>query len=283
MPCFPTAAALEGRPGFAAEDVLRGVPAPPARNDEPGQVRVEVDGVADSLRFYGRAVDDGGPPLVYLEGDASRQEAGAWTVFDSYAGASPHGLQVRAEQVALATGRTFVELARPGVYGSSGDHQQRRRPREVALVDAALTALKRAFGWDRIDLAGFSGGGHLVAALMARRHDVDCAVIASGNVSVRQRNRENGWAADITGYADFVDPIDLVAEVARHPPRRIIVLTDPLDRTVSAACQTAYADALRAAGLAVDPRLVPARDPTHHVLNDAALLAAAASDAEASR
>lgn len=176
-----------------------------------------------------------------------------------------------------AIGRTVRILARPGVHGSSGDHQQRRRPREVALVDAALSALKAAFGWGTIDLCGLSGGGHLVASLIARRTDIGCAVIASGNVSVRQRNRERGWEADVTGYADFVDPIDLASEVARHLPRTVIALTDPDDTVVSAACQAAYVAALRDAGVTVDHRFVSALYSGHHNLIEAALLASTAA------
>lgn len=216
-------------------------------------------------------------PLIYLEGDCTRRVDGTWAVFDGYTSQSPATLQRWAEQVAIATGRTFVALARPGVYGSSGNHQHRRRPREAALVDAALSALKQAFGWSTLDVAGLSGGGHLVAALMARRTDIGCAVIASGNVAVRRRNSEYLRLVDVTGFADFVDPIDLVSDVARHPPQRVIVLTDPLDQVVSAACQQAYVDALRAAGVTVDHRLLPATDPAQHILRDAALLAAAAA------
>lgn len=239
-------------------------------------MRIEVDGEPACLCFYGRLVPSPAVPLIYLEGDCSQRIAGVWRVFEGYARTSPHGLPLWAEQVAVGADRTFLTLGRPGVYGSSGDHQQRRRPREVAVVDAALTALMDAFGWRRCDVAGLSGGGHLVAALLARRSDIGRAVIASGNVSVRQRNRENGREHDITGATDFVDPIDLVADVARHPPDTLIVLTDPEDTVVSAACQTAYVDALRRAGVAVDHRLVRALEPTHHVLRDAALLSAVA-------
>jgi hypothetical protein len=37
-----------------------------------------------------------------------------------------------------------------------------------------------------------------VAALIADRSNVGCAVIASGNVSVRQRNAEMMWETDIS-------------------------------------------------------------------------------------
>ncbi len=275
MIIFPDADALSGTPPFSAEIVLQGSRPDPTMKDEAGSVWVEVEGQADCLRFFGRHVEGGAPPLVYLEGDCTRRVGDGWATFDGYTGQSPGRLQLWAEQVAVATQRTFVYLARPGVYGSSGDHQHRRRPREVALVDAGLAELKRAFGWRTIDLAGLSGGGHLVAALMARRADIGYAVIASGNVSVRQRNIEQLRVTDVTGFSDFVDPIDLVSEVAKHPPQLVIVLTDPQDRVVSEACQSAYVTALRAAGIAVDHRLLPATEPTRHVLRDAALLAAA--------
>lgn len=273
---FPTSSALLDLPAFSGEAVLRGSHPDPVQSNEAGRVWVEVDGKPESLCFYGLAVPGTAPPLLYLEGDSSQRIAGAWQVFEGYSRLTPHGLQLWAELVALSANRTFLTLARPGVHGSSGDHQQRRRPREVAVVDAALTALMGAFGWTRCDLAGFSGGGHLVAALLTRRSDIGCVVIASGNVSVRQRNRENGREHDITGALDFVDPIALVADVARHPPGALIVLTDPADRIVSAACQTAYVEALRQVGVPVDHRLVTALEPTRHLLKEAAILAAAA-------
>lgn len=36
-----------------------------------------------------------------------------------------------AEQLAAATARTFINLARPGTYGSVGHHLEQRRPREA--------------------------------------------------------------------------------------------------------------------------------------------------------
>ena len=140
---------------------------------------------------------------------------------------SPYDVQALAEQLAVTFDRPYLHLARPGILGSSGNHLDRRRPREVALVNAALSRMRQHFGWTRLNLVGQSGGGHLVAALMARRTDIDCAVITSGNTAVAQRNQENGWSADITGHADFLDPIDHVQDVARHPPNKVIVLTDP--------------------------------------------------------
>jgi hypothetical protein len=85
---------------------------------------------------------------------------------------------------------------------------------------------------------------------------------------------------DTTGYADFVDPLDLVPEVARRPPRAIIILTDPADRLVSATSQGVYVSALRAAGVDVDQRFVEASAPDRHILRTPAIQAGLACNSD---
>jgi pimeloyl-ACP methyl ester carboxylesterase len=277
---FALSTALTAEPPFSADDVMRGVSPDPARRGDAGHVWVEPEGTADCLRFYGTSPDAGSDnPLIFLSGDVIERGnhfENNIVISEHYRTLSPYLLQAEAESYAVALGRQFVMLARPGVHGSSGDHRQRRREREVALVDRALDRLKEAFGWSRLDIVGHSGGGHLVGMLMARRGDINHAVIASGNVAVRQRIQERGQQVDSTGYADSVDPIDVVSDVAQNPPLRIVVLTDPLDQVVSATVQTAYVDALRRVGVAVEQRYLTATDPRHHFLRFPALLAASA-------
>jgi hypothetical protein len=277
------APALAAEPNFSASDVLNGIVSTPSDCGGPGKTWVEVDGHGDCLRFYG-TIPDGSPnrPVIFLEGDAvqrnGKTDAGqtVWSVPPYYTQLSPSIMQAEAEQYAAATHRPFINLARPGIYGSSGNHLQRRRKREVDLVNAAVDRLKDRFGWNLISLAGQSGGGHLVGALLARRRDVDCAVIASGNVAVRRRLQELGLAADVTGFTDFIDPVDDVDQVARHPPRTVIMLTDPMDAVVTASSQRVFSAALRRAGVTVDQRYVTAPDAWHHQLRIPAILAALA-------
>lgn len=268
--------ALAAEPAFRPEDVLRGVPFASTHRGGPGRLCVEASGGPECLRFYGSIGAARMNPVIFLEGDVvQRAGNGApWSVVGAYAQLSPALLQAEAEQYGAASARTFINLARPGVHGATGHHLQRRREREVALVDRALDRLKAHFGWGRLDLAGLSGGGHLVAALMARRSDIGHAVIASGNVAVRHRLRQRGLDVDVTGYTDFVDPIDLVHAVKLHLPDKVVMLTDPLDRVVTASSQAAYLKVLREAGVEVEQRLVTARDPDHHLLRLPAILAA---------
>lgn len=275
--------AFASEPNFSPDDVLSGTAAAPGACPNTDRIWVEIDGGAECLRFYG-ATPEGSrrSPVIFLDGDVVQQKGRTasgetlWEVPGYYTQLSPAIMQAEAAQYAAASHRGFINLARPGTYGSSGNHLERRRNREVDLVNAALDQLKQRFGWGVISLAGQSGGGHLVAAMLARRTDVDCAVIASGNVAVRQRLRERNLTADVTGFADFVDPIDGVRNVARHPPRSIIMLTDARDKVVTASSQATYVAALRNAGVSVEQRFVDARDPGHHLLRVPAIIAALA-------
>ena len=274
MICYPHLADCSTET-FSGDDVVKGVMADPSQGDGPGRVSVEVEGLRDVLAFYGTCPAGArADPVIFLRGDAVELRDTGLAANPFYLATSAYDVQALAEQIALTFGRPYLHLARPGILGSSGNHLDRRRPREVALVDAALSRLKQHFGWAGLNLVGQSGGGHLVAALMARRTDIDCAVIASGNTAVAQRNRENGWSADITGHSDFLDPIDHVQDVARHPPNKVIVLTDPQDARVSASVQTAYVEALRAAGVAVDHRFLPGTGKIRHSLDLPGVLAA---------
>jgi dienelactone hydrolase len=271
---------LAAEPKFAVADVLNGLAWDSERCVGPGRLKVEVSGEPECIRFYGIAPSSTrGDPVVFFDGDVvegKEKDANGqpvWSVPSFYSDLSPAIVQAEAERYAVSAERTFINLARPGTYGSTGNHLQRRREREVASVNAALDVLKDRLGWTTITLAGFSGGGHLVAALAARRSDIGCAIIASGNVAVRKRAEEFGQVTDLTGYKDFVDPIDYVSDVLRRRPRRVIMLTDPEDKVVSATSQAAYRDALRAVGVMVEQRTVIGDGPGRHDLREPAIIA----------
>jgi hypothetical protein len=145
-------------------------------------------------------------------------------------------------------GLPYVFLSRPGVYGSSGDHRERRLPREVKIVNAALDAIKNKHEIDKFALTGQGGGGHLVASLLALRDDITCAVIISGNVAVRKRMMIKGWPADDTGFSNFYDPMEHVSEIPYDPDLRIILVGDLRDENIPFECQRAYYEALRSGG-----------------------------------
>jgi dienelactone hydrolase len=172
----------------------------------------------------------------------------------------------------------YILLARPGVYGSSGVHAERRARREIDLVSAALDAIKAAHGYRRLHLVGYATGGHTAAALLAQRNDIGCAVLASAFVAVRSWLAETGRSADVTGNKHPVDPIALTGKIAKRPDLRIFVVTDPDDTVISARSQTQYFRSLVAAGLPARQIFVAAPDAyAHELWRDGRMIAASCS------
>jgi dienelactone hydrolase len=161
-------------------------------------------------------------------------------------------LKANAESSSKQLGVPYVVFARPGVFGSSGDHMQRRRPAESKLISAGLDALKKRLKIDEFVLAGQSGGGHVTASLITLRSDVVCAVPASAPSSPRIRWQTLKWTRDATGYEDSYEPHEHLDKSRMHPKLRVFVLGDPNDKEAVWASQTVLADKLRAAAVPVD-------------------------------
>jgi pimeloyl-ACP methyl ester carboxylesterase len=230
-------------------------------------VWVVKDGRGDCIRYYSSGLKEQNPiALVFFHGDlmprrGGRGGGGGWS------NSRPEFLRSQMRAVSNRLDIPVVFVARPGVFGSSGDHAERRRPREVALMDLALDELRKRHGIEKFALAGQSSGGHLVAAMLSNRSDIKCAAMASGVVAVRARAQAHGWSADATGYRDFYDPIDHVNEIAESPDLTIFVVGDEKDSNVPFRTQKMYFDKLIKRGL--DAHLVRAkgRGPERHGLS----------------
>jgi pimeloyl-ACP methyl ester carboxylesterase len=92
-------------------------------------------------------------------------------------------------------GVPWIFMARPGTYGSSGDHRRRREPVEFHALDAALDALMQRHQLQRIVILGHSGGATAGAALLTMgRTRVACAVLTSGAYGLLERARMLGMS-----------------------------------------------------------------------------------------
>ena len=266
-----TAAPVEGpafeTDAFSAAEVVAG-----KRMAEPqcavlaGAVWVTVDGRGECIRYYHSNAGGGGrEAVVLLSTDVvstnGRREVAPlpWYLKDT-----PDSVQRVSVNWSKHLKMPYVVLARPGTYGSSGHHGERRSEREIALVSAALDAIKARHGYTRLHFAGFDTGGHTAAALLPRRTDVGCVVLASSLLSVRSRLLELGRNDDFTGNKNPVDPVVLVDRVEKRPELRIVVITDPDDVMISARSQTEYVKRASAAGLPVQQIFAAASDVSAH-------------------
>jgi pimeloyl-ACP methyl ester carboxylesterase len=159
-------------------------------------------------------------------------------------------MQLHAER----SGMRIIFVARPGVYGSSGNHGRRRTPYEMQVMNSAVTAIKARHGLTELVLVGQSGGSTVSAALLSLgRTDVSCAILGSGGQNVTgnsmRKAAEKGQkltAARI--QAVLFDPTARTATITRQASRRVFVLGDPTDTVTPFDLQQEYAVKLQQQG-----------------------------------
>ncbi|WP_248309500.1 alpha/beta hydrolase [Bosea sp. Tri-44] len=236
----------------------------------PGGFWIEVGGKGDCLRTYSQGLSAADNPtvLVYFTGDVLlKTKEGVRFVGSGYERQSPELIGRDMARWSAQAGSPAIFIARPGMFGSSGDHSQRRELREVMLVDGALDAIKRRYRVSTFILAGQSGGGHIAASLLNRRRDVSAVVLSSALLSVREvtdywNKRRTVQSASNALY----NPIDHLVGIRRDPKPLILVLSDQQDRIVPYATQLTYVRRLQAAGYDPQHIILSAADKSHHAL-----------------
>jgi len=144
-------------------------------------------------------------------------------------------------------------IGRTGMHGSSGNHARDRHSREaVALIDGALTELRRRHGIRDFVLSGFSSGGLVVANLLALRTDIRCAVIASAPLDLAQYyKRPDGTIPDYFTMhrGELADPLQTVQNI--RSGATVFVIGDRRDRSVPHSSWATWIAEARRHGLRV--------------------------------
>jgi len=229
---------------------------------------------AECIRFYvagtsepdsRRGVEEA---VVFFAGDAvggslehDGHPATPRLLFPEYAQTTPAGIQRDIARTAAFLHWPLFFVARPGVYGSSGEALKRTTPDEMLLMKGALDQLKARYGIHTFHLYGQSGGGTIVAAMTNLRDDVGCAAMGSGLLDVRQWLTER-HATTRGGNTDWYSPVEHLSPNTLKA--KIIVVADPRDRYVSYTSQHRYAEALTAAGAQSVEVLVAGHDRAFH-------------------
>lgn len=185
-------------------------------------------------------------------------------------------LRQRSERLSQDLQTPTILLARPGTYGSSGDHRLRRTlTGEFDPLNHALDALKQKFGIERFVLWGHSGGATAAAALLTLgRTDIGCAVMTSGAFDYEERLRLlNEWSgkpnptsAQLRRIRRTYDPLEHVTSIVPDDRRMVHVVGDPRDRVTPFELQRRWVQALRLAGHRVSLHAVQGNAPDFHNL-----------------
>ncbi len=155
----------------------------------------------------------------------------------------------------------FILVARPGTYGSSGHHNQRRQRKEYLTMNGAIDELKKIYGFQRVTIGGQSGGANTTMALLTLgRTDVDCAVGSSGNYNARELAKIRAAKAgatlppncDTTGYCDLYTITDHVDGIKPDNKRRIYILGNPNDSNTLFQFQQELYNKIKARGFWVE-------------------------------
>lgn len=268
-----TAQSRAGAEHFDPAGVVAGVTIPrdacAALERDETAVWITAGGRSLCMRYYAAGLKPGGNPIAaaWFNGDVLGPKGNDATKRQQ--GFGPARMIEQQAALAARFGVPFLFIGRPGTYGSAGKHHAMRgRPVEAALADATLDALKTRYRVGVWALGGHSGGGTLVAELLARRQDLRCAVISSGAAAYRAYLEARGLAEPGEPLARF-DPSTALDRVPADPARRVFVIGDPRETNVPFASQRLYFDGLTARGHRA--WLLPlerATDPRFHDLVD---------------
>jgi pimeloyl-ACP methyl ester carboxylesterase len=207
--------------------------------------------------------------MLYIHGDIGSRKQGKTALNDYGARITAARLQRDADRWSRAYGGPYIAIGRVGALGSTGHHlRERRTLLEVRVVMAALDAFKQRYGLNRFHVVGQSGGGHTVAALLQKRTDLGCAVMASGSLAVKSLHRDRGGLTNAKVQASY-DPIEFVHTMQYRPGQRMIVISDPDDRVVSFRSQQEFVDRVKTKGLPILHVTAAASGERSHSLSSA--------------
>ena len=237
----------------------------------PTAVWIDAPAGGACMRFFAAGELDSAPvAVVLLRGDRQL-----------FVGRDPGDIpgNTAADQEKLAMkamariGVPVISIARPGTYGSSGDHLRRRQQMEFDAINATLDAIRARYHIGKFALVGHSGGATAVGAMLTYgRQDIGCAIIESGAFDLIERARllreQNDRKAkpglDTTGLANPYDPIDHIDGIAADPARKIVVMGDPRDTVTPFSLQQRFANLVRLRGHNVTLSRINARAPAYH-------------------
>jgi hypothetical protein len=245
------------------EDMLHGITMTRAQCAAiPSTVWVNVSGHDYCVRYYvSTAGGEGSRPLVFIQGDYfGRLDPKTWNWADPSEAKdiNTDDLMKMADAFSKLSKTTAIYLARIGVEGTSGNHTARKTVLELHLMNAALDAIKQRHGFEGFHLMGQSGGSKLVAGIASMRRDVACVISGSGPLMTPGSPKAGDPART------FFDATQGIPQLAQNRSLRMMLVTDPSDKTVPIAQQTGFADKMRQAGHPIQQFMVEATDESHH-------------------
>jgi predicted esterase len=215
----------------------------------------------------------GSTAVVFFEGDVPDADMAPQRMSKMVAAYQQHVTEAQTH-----FGLPFIVVGRPGLMGSSGYHLIGGLRDEGEVMNAAIDGLKQRYGYQRLALAGQSGGARIVAQLLVLgRRDIACAVMGSGAYGVPLAKRGGHIATNIFGEPGrrYLVPLHQAGGIVAASDRRAFVIGDPRDVRTPFPGQREWAEKMQALGHHAVLLEGTARDSEHHGLSATALQVAA--------
>jgi pimeloyl-ACP methyl ester carboxylesterase len=216
--------------------------------------------------------------VLFFDGDVPKEEYNDPVKLEKHMKLMTKVMQAWADRLRVR----YIYVSRLGVHGSSGNHGDRRRPKETFVMNAVVDSLKQKLGFDDIALAGQSGGATIAASLLTLgRRDVHCDVLGSGVTEVVDQEydwlTQKGHQPTKTALRQRTyDPSSHLITIVRREDRRIFALADPADSVVPFKYQAQFVEDLKVAGHLAALIEVDGKGPKHHGVQGYALPVAGA-------
>lgn len=261
---------------------------------ERNRVWVMIEGQGDCIAYYASgSLRGASSAVIYFEGDIPS----SYQRDRERLGGHLATMRTALDTLARAHKMPFVLLARPGTFGSTGSHTERRKLREYLVMREAVRGVSFRYGIGRLALAGQSGGGTIVGALLTLGLEgVTCAAPASGGYDLtamldwhsQRQGRHPHHREHPAALADNMNVMDRVGNVRADPARRIFIIGDTRDTVSPFEQQRRFAAALKSLGHHAEVIEAQGTGPDRHGLSmtslkAAALCASGASDADIRR
>lgn len=159
-----------------------------------------------------------------------------------------------AKDLAELYRKPVIILARPGVYGSSGSHEERRTKKEYEIVKKSILDLMHRYSLKNVDLIGQSGGATAIAgALSIGLTGVHCVILTSGAYGLGERanyhrlrnGKKERVNVDTTGRTDYYDPLLNYEEIGENSFYKLLIAGDKRDKNTPFYLQKKYYDTLK--------------------------------------
>lgn len=220
--------------------------------------------------FSSGSIIEGEPILISLYGD---RVSFVNTPIDKIPN-NTYEMQVReAKEVEKKYGVKSIVLARPGTYGSSGDHNRRRTKGEYFYIAKSIEMLHEKYNFGDIYLMGQSGGSTAIAGvLLEDGPEIKCALLTSGayflalraNYHREKNSKKKRKRVDTTGLKDFYDPAEHVSKKIKKRISKIVVAGDFRDVNTPYILQYFYFALLRINGVKSVFLTLEAKPPMYH-------------------